>query len=651
MSFLKWLNPHPASQDIYTHTKCFQSPKTFSSVLNSTEFWSWLEYKEGSVDAHNTKVLDIIGSEHCGKSTITAAFIDQLPVLFQAKGSFLCPVFLERDDTAFAWYKKDFCAALHEIFRLRPELLTKELITKYHTPTTEHLSAAGSHPLFKEVATQCSPLYILLDRFDPWSAERFYEKASHLSKGPEQPFSLRIIIFRGPDTDRYKTEWEGLSKDEKSQVFSFSINSDSVKEDMAPFVREAAKKIAINRIDDDGWTDLVADVKETLMKGTTNNFLLMRTSLDYIRQQPSVHDVCVALKSLSPDIKEMYMKTLTQISTYQDGRTYLTVEIMKALLSSFRPLKLRELAELVVIQPGTTAIDDARRYREQNFGSEVQSLCGPLVLVEQQDDHQVVRPSSVSRKEYLKALRLEGSGNKVQFLSDTLPASYSKDERDETRWKSLVYISKDSITRKCISYLSFSCFSGEESSLPVLGDKEGWLNRFPFFDYTSNCWLNHLFDLADYMKNPFLVEGSNWARKELWFDKDLLGMLVKFLALPNSWTYLEGLLLFSSAREARETLSFCRYLIADTEKWLDLWDKGTRPDHPNARILEDWALGTYDFLGDIESLPIEDALQVIRQSRQAQIEGTGLSLLDNRKALKIAGHQIGEAGPGAEKYC
>ena len=56
----------------------------------------------------------------------------------------------------------------------------------------------------------------------------------------------------------------------------------------------------------------------------------MQASIEYIRHQPNLADLREALNSLSPDIKDLYMKALTQICSYEDGRTYLAIEVLKS---------------------------------------------------------------------------------------------------------------------------------------------------------------------------------------------------------------------------------------------------------------------------------------------------------------------------------
>ncbi|KAI9766720.1 MAG: hypothetical protein M1840_006364 [Geoglossum simile] len=227
---------------------------------------------------------------------------------------------------------------------------------------------------------------------------------------------------------------------------------------------------------------------------------------------------------------------------------------------------------------------------------------------------------SRSGRDFLRRLSVKCEENNVEFCPDF-------------GGKSLESIGKDAIAKRCITYLSLSCFSGRDESLPAPGDTEGWLQRFPFFDYASNCWMDHIFFLVDILKNPTALSS------EYGFDATLLEMIAEFLSSPNCWTYLEGTVLFSSARETRKSLHFCRLPIKESG---DLWSDDVRKgrENPNARVLEDWALGASIVLKEMEDLPVEDALLYIRLSRDGQVDSTGNSLLEIGRKFRSEGREI-----------
>lgn len=599
------------------------------------------------MEAKDAKTLIVSGTEGSGKSTIAAAFAQQLPRLLQDDDAILCPIFLDyTGDFANDIVRQYLSTAVSTTLKRRPELLNKDFLDLHFDSAKSFADTEDCRHIFEDLALQFSSIFLLVDNIEAygpfkianalWSTagerDRSWlkrdRKATSNGDIDEIQYTLRLLCFSKSSSSDYSWAWKNWNDDSPNKPIQLVIPEEAVKKDMAIYVQQTAPDIA-DMFQGEEAALTATEIEQALLTGPANNFTLIRAFIDFIRHQPTVADVREAMKQIPPDIEQLYLKVLGDLSSYRDGRTILAFEVFKLLVGSFRPLELSELAEILAVEPGVHAINPSRRYPQDRFEYLVRALCGPFIMVENDTVHLV----SSSTKSFFTDLSVEGGGKTTECTKLTF---------DTPRSKRFSLAAKDIIAKKCFAYLSLSRFSGAQNSLPAVGDREGWLKQFPFFNYASNCWLNHVFDLADHLKGP--AERNH--RKEFGFDAQLLQLLSTFLTSSNCWTYLEGSLLFSSAREVRETLLFCQYPIGETNTFMKDtgYNKTTSIKSVYANILVFWAFGVDSILAGLEECPLETALQVIREMRDDQIaHGITSSLPHIGKTRYEEGYKLPEA--------
>ena len=80
--------------------------------------------------------------------------------------------------------------------------------------------------------------------------------------------------------------------------------------------------------------------------------------------------------------------------------------------------------------------------------------------------------------------------------------------------------------------------------------------------------------------------------------------------LPQGWTYLEGLVVFSSVREARESLKSHMWPVRELAPFMDLEGRscGKGEETRVADLLHFWLKAAIDKLGALLNLTIAEAL-------------------------------------------
>ena len=141
-------------------------------------------------------------------------------------------------------------------------------------------------------------------------------------------------------------------------------------------------------------------------------------------------------------------------------------------------------------------------------------------------------------------------------------------------------------------------------------DKTDWTGKCPFLDYAIRCWLHHILLLASLLKNPQKVY-----RIELGFDREILELVSKFVSSPQSWIYLQCLVVFSSVREALETLQSHIWPVRELEPLMQGSHKLNHrgQESHEASDPESWMRNAIKKQEMLQDLSIEEALPKLRE--------------------------------------
>ena len=121
-------------------------------------------------------------------------------------------------------------------------------------------------------------------------------------------------------------------------------------------------------------------------------FHWVRCQLDTITKCPNLRSVKRALKTLPKDLNETYARILLKISEKKETAK-VAEKILRWLVGSMRPLKLSELEEAIMIEPGTVELNEELRPMGSGTGG-ILASCG--CLVEEFEDEEGLRRVRIS---------------------------------------------------------------------------------------------------------------------------------------------------------------------------------------------------------------------------------------------------------------
>lgn len=203
------------------------------------------------------------------------------------------------------------------------------------------------------------------------------------------------------------------------------------------------------------------EVETTLVHRAKGMFRWVICQLDVLRNCTTVRDVKRALNMLPPTLDETYERILLNIDreVWQKARTAL-----QWLIFSARPLRLQDIAEAVVIDPGSDSFLPEDRMFEPH---DIVGIYRSLISIS--DDTSEVRLAHYSVQEYLVSERIRYR-----------PASFF----------AVIGVSAEVlIAEVCLTYILL--FDKPDSL------SEDSLSEWPLLDYASRHWFYHARRLAN----------------------------------------------------------------------------------------------------------------------------------------------------------
>ena len=563
-----------------------------------------------------TPILEIQGEEGCGKTVLAASLADSFQVVLRANQKIAFGYYFYDSERLHRDNRQVLACLIAQILRNYslglPDDVLKHFEESYNMTAAEH----ECYDVLKTIIQRFACIVVLID-----SSYKFiyngepYSILSRLmgNKSLDRTTSTRIprttmgkpgILFKAISlvrTDKYP-EWY---RNSFAQVLEWNHQN---KTDENLYIGTQANAIANLHygFEEPRWRLLSDMIVSRLSRKPRANFLLLSRIVEYLRVQTNAHGVELALDSLSPDVRQIYSKAFEHIQSFEDSRTQFAYNILQWVSFGFRPLRISEMAEAVIVESGCKALEPAKRH--SNLEYLVRSICGPFVSISDGYIHAAHQSINL----FLRDVRVDNPSATGDELTLTYVPGYSQSQRHGgTHPDGFKKVSRNRITKACITYLSLECFS----SLPSC-DRTVWVKRHPFFDYAVHCWLHHVLDLANIIKNP-----TKGYRTELCFDRDLLKLIRNFLMVPQGWTYLEGLVVFSSVREARESLKSHMWPVRELVPFMGegryskTKGEAKGEETEDADLLESWMKAAIDKLGVLQDLTITEALSRIEEER------------------------------------
>ncbi|MCJ1378282.1 hypothetical protein MMC17_001379 [Xylographa soralifera] len=317
-------------------------PGTGNWLLDSLDFSDWESGRD------NYLWLNAIAG--AGKTILSSTIIQHLKAKY--------------DDTCVAYYFFDFKDnAKQDVKGLLASLLTQtvgtfkslpkpllELFQRHKLrnperptpPTIDELMGA-----LIEVISLRSTIYIVIDALDEC------KQTGLLLETLCTIFSQLRSNCRLLCTSRAENEIQRVFQ--KQSIKNLQIQSAAVDHDVAVYVRAVLETDDRLRAYRQGIKDLIAT---TLTNGAQGMFRWVQCQVDHIRTLRTANDVKHALERLPPNLDQTYDHIL--LSVQPEDRELLR-KALQLVVFSARPMQMREVAEAVIIEPGTSKIDEDDR--------------------------------------------------------------------------------------------------------------------------------------------------------------------------------------------------------------------------------------------------------------------------------------------------
>lgn len=205
---------------------------------------------------------------------------------------------------------------------------------------------------------------------------------------------------------------------------------------------------------------LKSKIKLALTGSAQGMFRYVYCQIDLLSRLRTPRAVIEALNSLPPTLDQTYERLLDRIDGEEDRK--LAREIFEMLAFSFRPLKLREICEMLQVTPGLSTLDEGKRLTDP---SDVLSICGSFLNFQRDTDFVALAHHSVKT-----------------YLTSDLPQRVNYFQLSETD-------AHCTLATKCLAYLSLDAFaSGAVQPVGRLGERR---KQYPLFLYAGEHWALH----------------------------------------------------------------------------------------------------------------------------------------------------------------
>ncbi|KAK7991518.1 hypothetical protein PG988_000312 [Apiospora saccharicola] len=206
-----------------------------------------------------------------------------------------------------------------------------------------------------------------------------------------------------------------------------------------------------------GMPGLRQEIIDTVHEKADGMFLLASVHIDLIRQQSSIRNIRIALRTLPKGIGEFYEKAMMRIDTQSEEDIALAKKALSFIFCSKRTLSSTELLDALSVEEGNSDIDEeSRPHHEILLG-----ICAGLIAVD----------------------RNTGA---IGFIHYTLQEYF------ESHRSSLLPNPDYELMKACLSYLSFDVFDEGPCTSPKSLERR--LEQYCFFGYASQNWGSHVQD-------------------------------------------------------------------------------------------------------------------------------------------------------------
>ena len=451
-SIRRWLAPPDPSTN---HNRACRSREgtTGSWFIESEAFARWKE-----TDA----LLWLHGKAGCGKTVLSSTIIaETIRECSNRSGAAVAYFYFDFNDSEKENPDKMIGSILIQLYRESSK--TMDLLESLYSSCNGGQRQPDTDTLLmslKEVIESFEETYLILDALDECSArEQLFESIKTIKEWGTSHLHMLLTSRQVEDIEEFLEPF----MDSRDMI---PIQSDLVDNDISSYIHERLQK-------DKGlkrWQNkprLQEEIKKKLTEKADGMFRWAVCQLDVLQNCLNLSSLRKALESLPKTLDETYSRILCNIP--EDQSEY-AIKSLKWLAYSARPLKIEELAEVVVLnEAGPPWLDYDHRLLEPR---EILSICSSLVTTEEnsnvsldgEDLRTSIRFAHFSVKEYLVSERIQNQ-KAARYAIQEVP-------------------SINSITEGCLTYLLQ--FDQE------ITDVSAAFEDFPLARYAAAFWRSHL---------------------------------------------------------------------------------------------------------------------------------------------------------------
>lgn len=470
------------------------------------------------------------GNPGCGKTVLASSMIEELRALQDTTTDTSPQVyyfFFNNNRTDKNNSSDAFRALLAQI--LHQNRKNNDLLDTFTFAMGEYTNGQMTASSFEllDLLSVCLPrmknVFLVLDAIDECNDQSTFV---HKFVSTACKYGIKVLLFSRPNVESL---WK-TTRENRQVLIQKDFNNDDIKIYLHAKVQDLTDEQLLPPHCD--FTDIVT----RLLGGSAGMFLWARLMIGYLTSRalsPSQRLSIIYSVNLPEGLDQMYRRIFDLIQQAPYVERQLAVRTLVFLSWAKRPLYSRELLQVLKMSSN----GDISDFHDSRFGHDLRLVCAGLVEVE--PNHHGESPSR------LQFIHLSV---KEWLISCTKPTARSSHGNLEGLDSALSSESEAriQIAKECVTYLCFQTPAHPLSG--SLGQKASVSDlhiSFPFLEYASVYWIDHLYDI------PLSVDYSNAVQNERTKEKlgDLLNLVRRFLKLKLVLTaWIESLYTFSTVQ-------------------------------------------------------------------------------------------------------
>ncbi|KAF2477159.1 ankyrin, partial [Lindgomyces ingoldianus] len=422
-------------------------PRTCDWFVSHKLFRDWQESK-------SSRMLWVSADPVCGKSVLAKYLVDS--ILPTTESRTVCYFFFKDDFEDQRNVVSALCCILHQLFKQKRILLSDAIL---------------DHAVEDENAGEIICLLDAIDECEDQGRSQLARKLCQLY-GTRRDFNLKFLLTSRP----YGVIRRGFQPLEIPGLPVIHLSGESGVE-MEKISREINVFIRARVQDIGARLKLTYDEQDLLlrelMRVPNRTYLWVHLTLDLIESDIDIDKTGIfeATSQLPKTVDEAYDKILSKSRDSERAQKLLYIVVAAA-----RPLTLREMTLVLVLQESHQSYDDLNLRPEDRFREDVRDICGLFVTI-------------IDSRIYLLHQTAK------EFLVQKDMVNSPKDVHSNLKWKNSLRPQESHriLAEICIWHLLLAEF--ETHPLYRNGPPSQYTEDHVFLDYSAKHWAAHLREL------------------------------------------------------------------------------------------------------------------------------------------------------------